>query len=30
LEDAGHGGAGFEPGGELFGRCIAFFRQHLT
>lgn len=29
LEQAGHGGAGFEPDGPLADRCIAFFRQHL-
>ena len=29
LEAAGHGGAGFEPEGELFATCIDFFKRHL-
>jgi dipeptidyl aminopeptidase/acylaminoacyl peptidase len=30
LENAGHGGTGFEADGPLFARCITFFRQHLV
>lgn len=30
LENAGHGGPGFEADSSLFERCIEFFRQHLT
>lgn len=29
LEEAGHGGANFEPDGPLFARCVEFFKQHL-
>ena len=30
LENAGHGGAGFEADSPLVERCIAFFKKHLT
>src|SRR5690606_26503040 len=29
LDEAGHGGTGFEPESALFEKCIVFFRQHL-
>ncbi|MBZ0286411.1 MAG: alpha/beta hydrolase [Anaerolineae bacterium] len=29
LENAGHGGAGFEPDGTVFERCVAFMKRHL-
>jgi dipeptidyl aminopeptidase/acylaminoacyl peptidase len=30
LENAGHGGVGFEVTSELVAQCIAFFKRHLV